>query len=63
MLSLSTNKLVISLPVLKRLMEEFPDMKVLEAVEFIKMAWMIKDTQGIDVNGITNNEGVVSNEN
>ena len=44
-------------------MEEFPDMKVLEAVEFIKMAWMIKDTQGIDVNGITNNEGVVSNEN
>ena len=44
-------------------MEEFPDMKVLEAVEFIKMAWTIKDTQGIDVNGITNNEGVVSNEN
>ena len=60
---MSTNKLVISLPVLKRLMEEFPDMKVLEAVEFIKMAWTIKDIQGIDVNGITNNEGVVSNEN
>ena len=60
---MSTNKLVISLPVLKRLMEEFPDMKVLEAVEFIKMAWTIKNTQGIDVNGITNNEGVVSNEN
>ena len=60
---MSTNKLVISLPVLKRLMEEFPDMKVLEAVEFIKMAWTIKDIQGVDVNGITNNEGVVSNEN
>ena len=59
---MSTNKLVISLPVLKRLMEEFPDMKVLEAVKFIQMAWMIKDTQGIDVNGITNNGGVANND-
>ena len=59
---MSTNKLVISLPVLKRLMQEFPNMKVLEAVEFIKMAWMIKDTQDIDVDGITNNEGVANND-
>lgn len=53
---LKSEKKVISMEVIKMLIELFPSMTVKEAIEYIEMALLVKESLGIDVIGVTDVE-------
>ena len=53
---LKTNKKIISFKLINQLLEQFPDMKVVDVIHFIKCCELIKAELGIDVKGVTDNE-------
>lgn len=50
---IKTNKKVIKLEVIKRLAELFPDMTVVDILDYIDYCNMIKQEMGLGVTGVT----------
>ena len=50
---LKSKKVIIDMTTIAKLIEMFPDMTVSDAVEYVRVAKIIKEALGLDIIGIT----------
>ena len=55
---LKSKKVIIDMTTIAKLIDMFPDMTVSDAVEYVRVAKMVKEALGLDIIGITCEDGV-----